>query len=231
MKSKAYGYLNRLRTVLKLNSIKKRRYTDLYTKYKDYTMVSEKSFINNLELSNKFKTVPGDIVECGVWKGGMIAAISELIGNKRALLFDSYEGLPKPKEDDGIQAKLWQANVKGEFYYDNCSAEEAFAIEAMTMSGASFNSFQGWFKDTLNNKLPIEKISILRLDVDWYDSTMECLTYLFPLLSKGGIVLIDDYYTWEGCSKAVHDYLSKIKSKSRVYQFNNNVAYIIKIDD
>ena len=59
---------------------------------------------------------------------------------------------------------------------------------------------------------------------------MTCLEALFPLVTQGGLVIIDDYYTWDGCAKAVHDYLSSIKSACRIRQFMNDVAYITKTE-
>ena len=77
-----------------------------------------------------------------------------------------------------------------------------------------------------------KEIAILRLDGDWDAySVKECLVKLFPLVSENGLVIIDDYYTWDGCSKAVHDYLSEVKSPSRVFQWKNQVAYIIRKSD
>ena len=90
-----------------------------------------------------------------------------------------------------------------------------------------FQLHKGWFNETLRS-FESTPISILRLDGDWYESIKFCLVKLFPLVSSGGLVIIDDYYTWDGCSKAVHDYLAETKCNSRVRQWNNQVAYIIK---
>jgi O-methyltransferase len=201
----------------------------LFEKYKNFTMVEKGYYANNLSISNKSHSVEGDVVECGVWRGGMIAGIAEIMGKKKRYhLFDSFEGLPEAKEIDGASAIDWQKNSTGEFYFDNCKAEIEFAEKAMQMSGASFTCYKGWFSDTLpQNK--IEKISLLRLDGDWYDSTLVCLQHLFPKVSKKGIVIIDDYYTWDGCSRAVHDYLASVQSNSRISEFKG-IAYIQKND-
>jgi O-methyltransferase len=87
---------------------------------------------------------------------------------------------------------------------------------------------KGWFDNTLANYQFADEILILRLDGDWYDSTLCCLYNLFPKVRKGRIIIIDDYYTWEGCSKAVHDYLHSKNSSSQIRQWHNNVAYIVK---
>lgn len=205
------------------------QYRLLYRTYETFTMVPEELFTDNLELCAKFLAVEGDIVECGVWRGGMIAALNELAeSKKRVHLFDSFEGLPPAQEVDGKEALNWQQNTQGETYYDNCTADESFAINAMKISGSNnYRLYKGWFENTLG-EYEGNPIAILRLDGDWYESTRVCLDKLFPFVAEGGVIILDDYYTWDGCAKAVHDYLSATGSASRVHQWNNHLAYIIK---
>jgi O-methyltransferase len=203
-------------------------YRELYEKYRQYTMIHEDAFVSNLDLVSRFLKNDGAIVECGVWRGGMSAAIAELsVPTRKIHLFDSFEGLPPAKDIDGKDALTWQNNVTSTEYFDNCTAEESFAIEAMKLSNHNhYEIHRGWFNTTLPKYN--EAIAILRLDCDWYDSVKECMDKLFPLVLPGGLIIIDDYYTWEGCAKAVHDYLSEIKSPSRIHQWNNQFAYLIK---
>jgi O-methyltransferase len=205
------------------------QYMNLYNKYKEFTMIPLKQFVENLEVADKFKDLQGSVVECGVWRGGMSAAISELCGTSREYyLFDSFEGLPPANENDGKDAIDWQKNKDSKYYYDNCKAEIQYARTAMSMAGVKDAKLtQGWFNETLHTVDP-GKIAILRLDADWYDSTMTCLTEYYPKVVSGGLILIDDYNFWEGCSKAVHDYLSKNNLSDRIHQTANGVAYIIK---
>lgn len=182
-------------------------------------------FYANLELAERYNDVEGDIVECGVWRGGMIAAISEMNKRKQIHLFDSFEGLPEAKDIDGKGAIAWQQNKTSKWYYNNCSAPEDYAIQAMYKSGSrEFYIHKGWFSETVPYYK--RKISILRLDCDWYESVMCCMKYLFPLVTYGGVVIIDDYYVWDGCAKAIHEYLKD--TSYRVSQYNNKVAYISK---
>lgn len=206
-------------------------YKGLHKKYRDFTMISNEAFSANLELCNKFKSIAGDFVECGVWRGGMSAAVSEIISPDRTLhLFDSFEGLPPAKEIDGKEALHWQQNTEAPEYYDNCAAGEEFAIQAMSLAKCkSYKIHKGWFDKTIPD-FNVDAIGILRLDGDWYDSILVCLKHLFPRVSSGGVVILDDYYAWDGCTKAVHDYLSTSKNPSRIYQWNNQVAYIVKKD-
>jgi len=202
---------------------------DIYKKFSGYTMIPPELYTANLELVKKYvQGVEGDIVECGVWKGGMIAGIAELLKDDRKyFLFDSFEGLPTVKEIDGISAKKWQENTNGTDYFDNCSASMKHAETAMQQTNCNFKLIKGWFDKTVPVFISSKKIALLRLDGDWYDSTLICLQYLYPKLSENGLLIIDDYYAWDGCSRAVHDYLSQIKSTSRIRTYNG-VCFIVK---
>ena len=207
---------------------KEKIYRRLFQKYKDFTMIEQQRFLINLELCERFKHLEGDYAECGVWRGGMSAAIAEVIGNeKRFHLFDSFEGLPPAQEIDGEAAIKWQQDKTSPTYFENCRAEKQFAINAMTRAGhTNYETYQGWFSDTL----PLFKkrnLSILRLDGDWYESVMTSLKYLYPMVVQNGLVILDDYPYWTGCSRAVHKYLSDISSESRIHEVNN-VTYILK---
>jgi O-methyltransferase len=209
---------------------KKAAYYRIYEKYKDYTMIEARTYYDNLVVAEQASNVSGCVVECGVWRGGMIAGISELLGNNRHYyLFDSFEGLPEVKEIDGERAKEWQNNKESEHYFDNCKAEMDFAQKAMRMANRDKVSFvKGWFSDTLPQFNENTPIALLRLDCDWYDSVIVCLEKLFPMVAKNGVIVIDDYFTWDGCAIAVHDYLSKYKIPNRINSVDRRMAYIIK---
>jgi O-methyltransferase len=87
---------------------------------------------------------------------------------------------------------------------------------------------KGWFSDTLQKSNYEGEIAILRMDADWYDSTLDILNNLFPLVDIGGRILIDDYYSCPGCSKAVHDYLSIYKREERLCTHRGGVCYLVK---
>lgn len=199
-------------------------------KYRDYTMVRRRKFIDNLLLVSRVRDLPGCVVECGVWRGGMSAGIAEMLGPVRHYyLFDSFEGLPPAKEIDGTKALNWQRNTAAPSYYDNCSAEISVAKHAMAMSRAERVTFKkGWFNQTLPGFTPDQEIAVLRLDGDWYDSTMECLEALYHRVVPGGMVILDDYYMWDGCARAVHDFLSAHKLADRISQTRAGVCYIVR---
>lgn len=202
----------------------------LYEVFKNYTMIPKKVFLGNLELVQQFRSIEGCVVECGVWRGGMISAISKILGDKRKYyLFDSFEGLPSARKIDGESALRWQRDKNSLLYFNNCKVEEKYAREAMALSGVNnYKIIKGWFSKTLQNVKFNHNIAILRLDADWYEPTMECLVALYDHVVRGGIVIIDDYYTWDGCSKAVHKFLTMKGDASRLYQSQNGVCYILK---
>ncbi len=204
---------------------------EIFEKFKPFTMCQEYKYLRNLKLVEKFRNIPGCVVECGTWKGGMIGGIATLLNkvNKNYYLFDSYEGLPEAKEIDGEAAIEWQSSSEAQNFYDNCAASVEDAAQAMKLSGAkNFKINKGWFNETLPHFESKEPIAILRLDGDWYESTMDCLVNLYPKVADGGIIIIDDYYTWDGCSRAIHDYFSKNNLPVRIHQFMDTVAYIKK---
>jgi O-methyltransferase len=211
-------------------------FREICRKYRGNTMVQEAKFVRNLELVHGFKHIRGCVVECGVWRGGMSAAMAEVLGSDRQyFLFDSFEGLPPAREDlDGAAAIAWQNNSTSPAYYNNCTAAESEAAAAMKLSGAtSFSLVKGWFSDTVPAFKPPSEIAVLRLDGDWYDSTRVCLEHLVPFVADHGVVIIDDYYEWDGCARAVNEYLLRAGSPTevvRLRQFRNLVAYFIKGD-
>jgi hypothetical protein len=91
----------------------------------------------------------------------------------------------------------------------------------------SFQLIEGWFSDTLPLFVPPAPIALLRLDADWYDSTTTCLECLYSHVAPGGIVILDDYYTWDGCARALHDFLSKHSALDRI-QSVGPICFLVK---
>ena len=202
----------------------------IYLRFRGFTMITPPTYIINLLVAERFRSVEGLVVECGVWRGGMMAGMATVLGrNRQYFLFDSFEGLPPAKANDGDEAMAWQADKHSANYHDNCKAEESYAQAAMRRAGVPrFATVKGWFNETLPKFAPETRIAILRLDGDWYESTMECLNALYRHVRVGGVIIIDDYYTWAGCSRAVHDFLSRHELEDVVRQYFNGVCYIVK---
>ena len=206
-----------------------RRARELRSKYAEYTMVLEGTYASNLELATRVASVPGCVVECGVWRGGMSAGLAEILGPERAYhLFDSFEGLPPTTTIDGKEANEWSEAARPN-PADNLAVSVSFARRAMELSGAPrFTLHQGWFNETVPAFDPGEPIALLRLDGDWYDSTLVCLEHLFPRVASGGLLLVDDYYHWEGCARALHDFLSKEQRPERIRETAAGVCFLVK---
>lgn len=199
-----------------------KQYSTVYRKYRDYTMIPKDYYIANLRISQMWPLPAGSVVECGTWRGGMIAGLADVLGPTRDyFLFDSFEGLPQAKEIDGEAAIRWQSDTSGPQYFDNCTAPIEIAERAMAMSLATrYQIFKGWFDRTLPTFRPPGPIALLRLDADWFESTITCLEFLYPLLAPKSIILVDDYYIWDGCSKAIHHYLARVDSTARIQRID-----------
>jgi O-methyltransferase len=191
----------------------------LFRKYGAWSMIPRRRFIENLRLVSTV-TAPGELVECGCWRGGMSGAMAEALPGRTSWLFDSFEGLPPARDIDGLEALAFSRDL---------SAPDAVAAEAMRRSGQRFEIMKGWFEETVPKfAATATPIAVLRLDGDWYDSTMICLEELFPLVVSGGLVIIDDYGDWEGCTRAVHDYLSRESRHEPIEHDHARVAYLRK---
>lgn len=193
-------------------------------------------FIENLALIGSLVDLramkSAAIVECGTWQGGMAAALIDFCGRHRSFcFFDSFEGLPPAKEIDGQTALAWQENTSEPGYYDNCRSSIETFYDTIGRTGIDTKTVhvaKGFFEQSLPN-FDSPAVAVLRLDGDWYESTMICLRKFWDHVVPGGIILIDDYYSWDGCSRAVHDFLSERRASERIHQGPiGRVAYITK---
>ena len=152
--------------------------------------------------------IEGDLIETGVWRGGatiFMRAILAVYGvtDRTVWVADSFEGLPEPDE------KKYEDD-KGDDHY--IYKELAVSMEDVKQNFAKYDLLddqvkflKGWFKDTLPGA-PINKLAVLRLDGDMYESTIDALNSLYPKVAVGGYVIVDDWGAVEACKKAVLDY-------------------------
>jgi O-methyltransferase len=155
--------------------------------------------------------IPGDLVECGVWRGGaciLMRAVLAAYGDETRCVWlaDSFAGLPRPdpanyKADKGMRFDLYA----GILAVSETEVRENFQRYGLLDDQVRF--LPGWFKDTLHDA-PIDRIAVLRLDGDLYESTIQALDALYPRLSPGGFCIIDDYVI-PACRQAVTDYRAK----------------------
>ena len=190
---------------------------DLVRRVQPYTMTSPErigALKNAVEYIVK-NDIPGDIVECGVWKGGSMMAVAltlQALGAQRHLhLFDTFEGMTAPTAVD--------RDIKGELAATTMVARQGVwsrspideVRDAMRSTGYDerlISYIKGPVEDTLPGQAP-PSIALLRLDTDWYESTKHELRHLFPRLNVGGVLIIDDYGHWEGARKAVDEYVGE----------------------
>jgi|TARA_B100001964_G_C14206164_1_gene588238 hypothetical protein len=167
------------------------------------------------------KKIPGDLVECGVWKGGsgMIMAHTLLKmneKNRKIYLYDTFQGNSIPDQrdrriSDNKPAEDIMANNKVDNKWCFSPLEEVKKNMFSTgYLGKNIVFVKGKVEDTLLVTKP-QKIALLRLDTNWFASTHAELKHLFPLLSPGGILLIDDYGYWQGAKEAVDNYFKENK--------------------
>lgn len=194
-----------------------------YFQFKPYTM-TPLSRMYSLYKATKYvseNNIPGDIVECGVWKGGssMISAhtlLSLRDTSRDFYLYDTYEGMSEPSSKDSsffskkdTLSKWKELQTSDHNEWDYSPLEEVKTnIISTGYPKEKIHFVKGKVEDTLPGTIP-KKISILRLDTDWYESTYHSLIHLFPLLSSGGILIIDDYGHWKGAHDAVDKYFKE----------------------
>lgn len=173
------------------------------------TMIGLKR-LDNLErciLDVHRNQVPGDLIETGVWRGGatifmraMLAALGDR--DRRVWVADSFQGLPEPEphRTEDVEDALWKVPFLA---ISLDQVKENFRRYGLLDDRVRF--LPGWFEETLPTA-PVDRIAVMRLDGDLYDSTMVALRSLYPKLSVGGYVIIDDYHAIRGCRQAVEDF-------------------------
>lgn len=171
------------------------------------------------------RDVPGAFVECGVWRGGsvlaMIIALQELgVDDRDLFLYDTFEGMTTPTEHDVSAYEAPALQTWGEAARANARPwaqlfdpevfNERSVRETVLSTGypaERVHLVRGAVEDTLPADAP-ERLALLRLDTDWYASTRHELVHLYPRLSGGGVLIIDDYGHWQGARRAVDEYFA-----------------------
>ena len=199
-------------------------FLDLYPRFAPFTMTSPERMyalwqaLRHLDAAD----VQGDVVECGVWRGGssMLAGakLTELGDKARALwLYDTFEGMSEPGEEDvdysGEQmTEVWDRHRDDHDSPILCysTLDEVRANMAGTGFPAERTHFvEGKVEDTIPGRAP-ERIALLRLDTDWFASTRHELVHLYPRLEPGGVLIVDDYGHWQGARQAVDGYFEEL---------------------
>ena len=211
---------------------------------KDRTMTDENR-LHNLILATRYvieNNIEGDIVECGVWRGGSMMAVALTLNqlkvkDRNLALYDTFTGMTTPQSVDKTFGGEFASDLMSGIPQDDsefAGGVIAFATLEDVMIGMKSTEYptqkiiyvQGDVTETLRQKNLPEKISLLRLDTDWHESTKIELEVLWPRLQSGGVLILDDYDHWEGARIAVDDFFSSIGLNPFMMKMNTGRAII-----
>ena len=198
----------------------------------DITRISK--ILSHYEIYKMIKEVPGEIVECGVFKGASFlrfAMFREIFGNpfsKKIIGFDIFGKFPETNFQDDKKARSKFIDSAGE---DSISKDQLFQILNQKNLNRHLNLIEGDITETVPDYVktnPELKISFLNLDTDIYEPAVTILEYLYPRLTVGGVLILDDYETFPGEAKAVDDYFKDQQIEIKKFPFSLSPSYIIK---
>jgi O-methyltransferase len=178
----------------------------LFQRVHGYTLVSHERLnaLCNIIRTLERDRIDGAIVECGVYRGGASALMAhEARGRRDVVLFDSFEGLPPPGDRDGNLART-------QYEPGWCAGSEQDVRKIFQRLGCltpKVRLVKGWFDKTFPHTT-IDRIAILHVDADWYESVRVCLETWFDRIVPGGFLVLDDYGRWPGCTQAVDEFLA-----------------------
>ena len=183
--------------------------------------------------------IPGDLIETGVWRGGATIFMRAMlkahgVTDRMVWVADSFEGLPVPDaEKFPVEAKTHQGVVMTKVYNHFAAGLEEVQsnFKAYGVLDTQVRFLKGWFKDTLPGA-PVGALAIMRLDGDYYESTMDSLTHLYDKLSVGGYAIIDDYGedSWTYCRKAVDDFRRERGIKEPMIKVDSKCFFWQRVD-
>jgi len=208
---------------------------DIIQKVRPWTMTSVEriyALIQAVRYLNA-NAIDGAVVECGVWKGGSMAAVARTLVRLNDLdrdlyLFDTFEGMSAPTDEDVDFSGARASDILCQdpaFYCDDAPLESVKAL--LSQTGYPMNKIhfvKGKVEDTLPEQAP-SVISLLRLDTDWYASTKHELSHLFPILASRGVIVIDDYGHWKGSQQACDEYFEE----NNIHILLNRIDYTGRI--
>jgi O-methyltransferase len=217
-------------------------HVEIDSKVRPYTITSAERVYSLVEAVRYLHSagIAGDFVECGVYKGGSMMAVALTLldcqeTDRDLHLYDTFEGMPRPGEMD---VDAWGQPASATFEkqrtsedssgWVNCSLDSVRA--AMQSTGyplARTHFHKGLVEETIPSP-NLSSIALLRLDTDWYSSTLHELQYLYPLVSKGGMVLIDDYGHYQGAKQAVDEFFNARGQRPFLHRIDYSSRLLIK---
>jgi O-methyltransferase len=169
--------------------------------------------------------VPGDVLEAGVWRGGMtifMRGVLKVLGDseRRVWVVDSFEGLPDPEKQ--FDSFGWQ---EGSMAVSLEEVKSNFSRYGLLDNQITF--LRGFFNETLPESR-IDRLSVLRVDADLYESTLDVLNHLYPKLSVGGYAVFDDYQNLKDCQRAIDQYRERHQITDSIVKIDSRAVYWIK---
>lgn len=177
--------------------------------------------LKKLACSVNVDGVEGDFVECGTCRGGSSALLATELKSRHLWLYDSFQGMPKTTPQDGTEAPKW---------IGTCAANQSDVEQALASVSCAKENYTirpGWFQTTFKQPLPTA-VALLHLDCDWYDSIMIGLRTFYPLMPRGGAIILDDFGCWEGTREAFYDWCVEAGEKPLLWRTGASQAHWIK---
>jgi len=191
------------------------------------TMLGPERIQNLARLAQRIEDeeIPGDVVECGVYRGGSAAILARQATHSRlgrtVWLFDAFQGMPPATASDGPQASSWVGNLRS-------SPQRVERL--LRRTGAEMTRVRivaGLFQETFRGT-HIDQIALLNIDADWYESVKLCLETFYDAVAAGGIVSIDDYGLWPGCRQAVDEFIQNRRLAIRMQMVDESAGWFQK---
>lgn len=212
------------KTALEPRADQQRPKPTLAEQVSEFTLCRESKINSLIQLRDHVEglEIPGDYVECGVYKGGTAAVLAQRMrADRRIWLYDSFEGMPPTSEKDGTEAPKWVGECVGT---ENDVRE---ILRRLRVAPERYVLRKGWFSDTFQGELP-EQIAFLHVDADWFDSVSLVLETFYDRVAEGGVIVMDDFGHWEGCREAFYDFCARRGLRPLLERFENDQAYWFK---
>jgi O-methyltransferase len=213
-----------------------REETDIIRTVRPYSMVPNEGIVELRRAVQHLvkQKIEGAIVECGVYRGGCMMAValtlSELQVKRQLFLFDTFSGMPESTERDrdflGRGAEASRPMDNKWCYARRDDVEANMCSTSFDMSDVTL--VEGMVEETIPEHAP-DRIALLRLDTDFYESTYHELVHLYPRIVPGGILIIDDYGYWSGCREAVDQYFREQSLPCFMARTTSSIRTIVKV--
>lgn len=193
-----------------------------------YTLVSSERIHNLYILAQRIEEekVPGDVVECGVYKGGTAAILAHIATHSKmdrtVWLFDSFQGMPPTTDIDGSAAKEWVGKLATSPDQVRRVLKHSHAVLSRV------RIVPGLFQESFE-KIEVPRIALLNLDCDWYESVKLCLHKFYDRVVPGGFVSFDDYGYWPGCKVAVDEFFQERSLPYRLHEVDDSARWFQKV--